>query len=58
MTAGVFGHPPELDRQGGPAVHRQIERWLTGAIAEGNLQPAEKLPTESVLARFFGVWIR
>jgi len=55
MTAGVFAHPPELDRQGGPAVHRQIERWLTGAIDEGNLQPAEKLPTESVLARFFGV---
>ncbi len=55
MAPGVFGNPPELERRGGPAVHRQIERWLTGAIGEGGLGPDEKLPTESVLARFFGV---
>jgi GntR family transcriptional regulator len=47
--------PPEIVRAPGTTVHGQIEDWLAGAIAVGQLAPGDRLPTEHELAAWLGV---
>src|ERR1700729_1692224 len=47
--------PPEIVRGLGTTVHAQIEDWLAGQIAAGELVPGDRLPTEHELAAWFGV---
>jgi GntR family transcriptional regulator len=47
--------PPEIVRAPGTTVHAQIEDWLAGAIAVGQLAPGDRLPTEHDLAAWLGV---
>jgi GntR family transcriptional regulator len=47
--------PPKLDRGLGTTVHAQIEDWLAGAIAAGQLAPGDRLPPEHDLAAWLGV---
>src|SRR3979409_1748760 len=47
--------PPEIVRGSGTTVHAQIEDWLAGEIAAGQLVPGDRLPTEHDLAGWFGV---
>ena len=49
------GFETEIERGGGVALWRQIERRLREEIDAGALSPGEKLPTEQMLARRFGV---
>ncbi len=44
-----------IERGGGVALWRQIDRALSREIAEGGWQPGEKLATEQALAARFGV---
>ncbi|HEV2301381.1 MAG TPA: phosphonate metabolism transcriptional regulator PhnF [Stellaceae bacterium] len=44
-----------IERGGGVALWRQIEERLREAIDAGALRPGERLPTEQMLARRFGV---
>ncbi len=46
---------PNLVRGPGTTVHAQIEDWLAGAIAAGELTPGDRLPTEHDLAAWLGV---
>lgn len=45
----------ELQRKTGVALWKQIQDWLEYRIREGELPAGERLPTESELARQFGV---
>lgn len=45
----------EIERGGGVALWRQIEERLREEIDAGALKPGERLPTEQMLARRFGV---
>lgn len=45
----------EIERGGGVALWRQIEEKLREEIDAGALKPGERLPTEQMLARRFGV---
>ncbi|HEY2288161.1 MAG TPA: GntR family transcriptional regulator [Streptosporangiaceae bacterium] len=47
--------PPELVRGLGTTVHAQIEDWLAGAIAAGQLAAGDRLPPEHDLAEWLGV---
>ena len=47
--------PPMIPRQPGVTAHAQIEDWLADAIAAGQLQPGDRLPTEHDLAAWLGV---
>ncbi|HEU5420785.1 MAG TPA: GntR family transcriptional regulator [Streptosporangiaceae bacterium] len=47
--------PPKLERGVGTTVHAQIEDWLAGAIATGELAPGDRLPAEHDLAAWLGV---
>ena len=47
--------PPKLVRGLGTTVHAQIEDWLAGAIAAGQLAPGDRLPPEHDLAAWLGV---
>jgi GntR family transcriptional regulator len=47
--------PPQLVRGLGTTVHAQIEDWLAGAIAVGQLAPGDRLPAEHDLASWLGV---
>jgi GntR family transcriptional regulator len=47
--------PPKLVRGPGTTVHAQIEDWLAGAIAAGQLAAGDRLPTEHDLAAWLGV---
>jgi GntR family transcriptional regulator len=47
--------PPKLERGLGTTVHAQIEDWLAGAIAAGQLAPGDRLPPEHALAAWLGV---
>jgi GntR family transcriptional regulator len=47
--------PPQLVRGLGTTVHAQIEDWLAGAIAAGQLAPGDRLPAEHDLASWLGV---
>jgi GntR family transcriptional regulator len=47
--------PPQLVRGPGTTVHAQIEDWLAGAIAAGQLAPGDRLPAEHDLASWLGV---
>ncbi|HUZ26016.1 MAG TPA: GntR family transcriptional regulator [Streptosporangiaceae bacterium] len=47
--------PPQLVRGLGQTVHAQIEDWLAGAIAAGQLAPGDRLPAEHDLAAWLGV---
>jgi GntR family transcriptional regulator len=49
------GKPPEIVRSPGVTVHAQIEDWLAGEIAVGNLLPGDRLPAEQDLAAWLGV---
>lgn len=46
---------PKLQRGGGSPAHVQIEQWLMGAIASGELAPGKRLPPEHHLATTLGV---
>ena len=46
---------PRILREPGTTVHAQIEDWLAGQIAAGELVPGDRLPTEHDLAAWFGV---
>ncbi len=46
---------PRILREPGITVHAQIEDWLAGQIAAGELMPGDRLPTEHDLAAWFGV---
>ncbi|MFY9926912.1 MAG: GntR family transcriptional regulator [Streptosporangiaceae bacterium] len=46
---------PRILREPGITVHAQIEDWLAGQIAAGELVPGDRLPTEHDLAAWFGV---
>ena len=46
---------PGIERGGGVALWRQIEERLREEIDAGALKPGERLPTEQMLARRFGV---
>jgi len=46
---------PRIVREPGTTVHAQIEDWLAGHIAAGELVPGDRLPTEHELAAWFGV---
>lgn len=47
--------PPEIVREPGSTRHGQIEEWLAGAIASGQLLPGDRMPTEQALAGWLGV---
>jgi GntR family transcriptional regulator len=47
--------PPKLDRRARAPVHVQIERWLAGAIAAGDVVSGDRLPSERELAALLGV---
>jgi GntR family transcriptional regulator len=47
--------PPKLVRGLGTTVHAQIEDWLAGAIAAGQLAPGDRLPPEHDLAAWLEV---
>ena len=47
--------PPVIVRAPGTTVHAQIEDWLAGAIASGQLAAGDRLPTEHDLAAWLGV---
>jgi GntR family transcriptional regulator len=47
--------PPVIVREPGSTAHGQIEEWLAGAIAAGQLQPGDRMPTEQTLAGWLGV---
>ncbi len=47
--------PPKLERGVGTTYHAQIEDWLAGAIAAGELTPGDRLPSEHDLAAWLGV---
>jgi GntR family transcriptional regulator len=47
--------PPKLVRGFGTTVHAQIEDWLAGAIAAGQLAPGDRLPPEHDLAAWLEV---
>ncbi|HEY1640771.1 MAG TPA: GntR family transcriptional regulator [Streptosporangiaceae bacterium] len=47
--------PPKLERGVGTTFHAQIEDWLAGAIAAGELAPGDRLPSEHDLAAWLGV---
>ncbi|HEY2553342.1 MAG TPA: GntR family transcriptional regulator [Streptosporangiaceae bacterium] len=47
--------PPVIVRAPGTTVHAQIEDWLAGAIAGGQLMAGDRLPTEHDLAAWLGV---
>jgi GntR family transcriptional regulator len=47
--------PPKLVRGRGTTVHAQIEDWLAGAIAAGELAAGDRLPSEHDLAAWLGV---
>jgi len=49
------GSPPLLVRGLGTTVHAQIEDWLAGAIAAGQLAAGDRLPPEHDLAAWLGV---
>ena len=46
---------PRSSAAPGTTVHAQIEDWLAGAIAVGQLAPGDRLPTEHDLAAWLGV---
>ena len=50
-----IGEDAAIERGGGVALWRQIDRTLSREIAEGSWRPGEKLPTEQALAVRFGV---
>lgn len=47
--------PPRLNRGNGVPAHVQIERWLLGAIASGELAGGTRLPSERHFAAALGV---
>jgi GntR family transcriptional regulator len=51
----LFAQPPVLSRSERVAVHTQIERWLTDAIAAGRLRTGDRLPPERELSALLGV---
>jgi GntR family transcriptional regulator len=55
LPGGLARVPPKLERKPGITVHAQIEDWLAGAIAAGQLAPGDRLPTEHDLAAWLGV---
>jgi GntR family transcriptional regulator len=55
VLATLARTPPEIVRAAGVTVHAQIEDWLAGAIAIGQLGPGDRLPTEHDLAAWLGV---
>src|SRR5580658_9893894 len=55
LPGGLARVPPKLVRGFGTTVHAQIEDWLAGAIAAGQLAPGDRLPPEHDLAAWLGV---
>jgi GntR family transcriptional regulator len=55
MPGSLARVPPKLVRGLGTTVHAQIEDWLAGAIAAGQLAPGDRLPPEHDLAAWLGV---
>jgi GntR family transcriptional regulator len=55
LPGGLTRAPPKLVRGPGTTVHAQIEDWLAGAIAAGQLTSGDRLPTEHDLAAWLGV---
>jgi GntR family transcriptional regulator len=55
LPGGLARMPPQLVRGLGTTVHAQIEDWLAGAIAAGQLAPGDRLPAEHDLAGWLGV---
>jgi len=55
LPGGLARVPPQLVRGLGTTVHAQIESWLAGAIAAGQLAPGDRLPAEHDLAAWLGV---
>lgn len=51
MTAPLLTRAPALVRRRGTPVHVQIEQWLVGEIAAGDLATGDRLPGERELAK-------
>lgn len=47
--------PPEIDTSGPELVYVQVADWIRARIAQGELQPGDKLPAERDLAAEVGV---
>lgn len=51
MSASLLARAPALQRRHGTPVHVQIEQWLVGQIAGGELATGDRLPGERELAK-------
>jgi GntR family transcriptional regulator len=48
-------HPQRLDNRSPVPLHRQLRSALVGAIATGRYRPGERIPSERLLCRVYGV---
>jgi len=56
MTSlAVFGKPPEFKDGAGSPKYRQISRAIEALVREKKVQPGQRLPSDRILAKHFGV---